>query len=125
MFGMIKGTDMADLMIIYGLGAFSVFGVLMLMYRYAYKQADALELNEIERFDTKSKITTNKLMAIVPLVSVCIAIIFHGHWVGGMLAGFSYFLYTPVMILFGTRTDKARKALLASLKEKEQPVLIN
>ena len=77
MFGMIKGTDMADLMIIYGLGAFSVFGVLVLMYRYAYKQADALQLNEIERFDTKSKITTNTLMAIIPLVSVCIAIVFH------------------------------------------------
>ena len=103
----------------------SVFGVLVLMYRYAYKQADALQLNEIERFDTKSKITTNKLMAIIPLVSVCIAIVFHSHWVGGMLAGFSYFLYTPVMFIFGSRTEKARKALLASLKEKEQPVRIN
>jgi uncharacterized membrane protein len=119
MFGMIKGTDMADLMIIYGLGAFSVFGVLVLMYRYAYKQADALDLNEIERFDTKSKITTNKLMALIPLISVCIAIIFHGHWVGGMLAGFSYFLYTPVMMIFGKRTTKAREALVASLKERD------
>jgi uncharacterized membrane protein len=125
MFGMIKGTDMADLMIIYGLGAFSVFGVLVLMYRYAYKQADALELNEIERFDTKAKITANKLMAIIPLISVCIAILFHGHWVGGMLAGFSYFLYTPVMFIFGRRTTKARETLLTSLKEKEQPARIN
>jgi len=120
MFGMIKGTDMPDLMIIYGLGAFSVFGVLALMYRYAYKQADALELNEIERFDTKAKITTNKLMAVVPLISVVIAIVFHWHWVGGMLSGFAYFLYTPVMFIFGRRTTKAREALLASLKQREQ-----
>jgi uncharacterized membrane protein len=116
--GMIKGEDMPDLMIIYGLGAFCVFIVLMLMYQYAYKQADALELNEIERFDTKSKITMNKLMAIVPLVSVLIAILFHSHWVGGMLAGYAYFLYTPVMFIFGKRTDRARKALLESLQQK-------
>lgn len=120
MFGMIKGQDMADLMIIYGMGAFSVFAVLALMYRYAYHQADALDLNEIERFDTKSKITTNKLMAVVPLISVCIAIVFHAHWIGGMLAGFAYFLYTPVMFIFGKRTDKTRKALLASIQEREQ-----
>jgi uncharacterized membrane protein len=119
MMGMIRGEDMADLMIIYGLGAFCVFGILMLMYRYALKNADALELNEIERFDTKAKITTNKLMAVVPLISVVIAIIFHSHWVGGMLAGFTYFLYTPVMFIFSGRNDKARKALLASIENKE------
>lgn len=125
MLGMIKGTDMADLMIIYGLGAFCVFGVLVLMYRYAYKQADALDLNEIERFDTKAKITANKLMAVIPLISVFIAIVFHWHWMGGMLAGFSYFLYTPVMFVFGRRTTKAREALLAAINEKQIPTGIN
>lgn len=125
MLGMIKGTDMADLMIIYGLGAFCVFGVLVLMYRYAYKQADALDLNEIERFDTKAKITANKLMAVIPLISVFIAIVFHWHWMGGMLAGFSYFLYTPVMFIFGRRTTKAREALLAAINEKQIPTGIN
>lgn len=126
MLGMIRGEDMADLMIIYGLGAFAVFSILMLMYRYAYKQADALELNELERFDTLSKIKMNRLMGIVPLVSVSIAIIFHGHWMGGMLAGFSYFLYTPVMFMFGKKNDKERKALVASLQEKSQaPALEN
>jgi uncharacterized membrane protein len=118
MMGMIRGEDMTDLMIIYGLGAFCVFGILMLMYRYALKNADELELNEIERFDTKAKITMNKLMAVVPLISVVIAIIFHSHWIGGMLAGFTYFLYTPIMFTFGRRSQKKRLALMESLKEK-------
>jgi hypothetical protein len=117
MLGMIRGQDMAELMIIYGMGAFAVFIVLMLMYRYAYRQADELELNELERFDTLTKIKTNRLMAIVPLISVVIAIIFHSHWLGGMLAGFAYFLYTPIMIVFGKRTDKARQALVASMQK--------
>ena len=116
MIRLIRGEDMADLMIIYGLGAFAVFMVLMLMYRYAYQQADALELNEIERFDTLSKIKMNRFMGTVPLISVLIAIIFHGHWMGGMLAGFAYFLYTPIMFMFGKRNEKARQELLARLK---------
>lgn len=115
MLGMIRGEDMADLMIIYGLGAFAVFMVLMRMYQYAYTLADELELNELERFDTHAKIKMNRLMGLVPLISVCIAILFHGHWMGGMLAGFAYFLYTPVMFIFGMRNEKARNALLHSL----------
>lgn len=122
MLGMIRGEDMTDLMIIYGLGAFAVFMVLMLMYRYAYHQADALQLNEIERFDTRSKIKVNRLMGIVPLISVFIAIIFHGHWVGGMLAGFTYFLYTPIMFVFSKRNKKARVALLATLQGKTESI---
>ena len=76
MVGMIRGEDMADLMIIYGLGAFAVFIILMLMYRYAYKQADELELTELERFDTLMKIKMNRILAIIPLISVVIAIIY-------------------------------------------------
>jgi uncharacterized membrane protein len=114
--GMIRGEDVADLMIIYGFGAFAVFIVLMLMYRYAYRQADALELNELERFDTLTKIKSNRLMAIVPLTSVAIAIIFYSHWFGGMLAGFAYCLYTPVMFVFGRRISKARQALVATIQ---------
>ena len=120
MIGMIRGENMSDLMIIYGLGAFSVFCTLALMYNYALKNADALQLNDVERFDTKTKITSNKLMALVPLLSVLVAIILHGNWIGGMLSGFTYFLYTPVMFAFGRRNQKARIALLQSLQEAKQ-----
>jgi uncharacterized membrane protein len=113
---MISGEDMADLMIIYGIGAFSVSFILMLMYRHAYKKADELQLNEIERFDTQTKIDTNLLMAAVPLVSVAIAILFHWTWMGGMLAGFTYMTYTPIMFIHGSRSERKRKALLASLQ---------
>jgi uncharacterized membrane protein len=113
--GMIKARDIPDLMIIYGLGYFCVFILLMLMYHHAYKKADELQLNEIEKFDTKTKVTSNMLMASVPLLSVLIAILFRWTWVGGMLAGFSYMLYTPIMFIHGNRSEKKRKALLESL----------
>jgi len=56
------GTDMAYLMVIYGIGATSFFAVLMLMYRYALKNAALLQLNEIEEFDTKASMHANFLM---------------------------------------------------------------
>jgi hypothetical protein len=114
--GVIRGEDVADLMMIYGIGASAVFFVLFLMYRYAYKKADELELNEIERFDTRTRIKTNLLMGIVPLISTVLAWIFMGSWLAGPIAGFSYFLYMPIMSIYATRVAKRREALIKSLR---------
>jgi hypothetical protein len=51
-------------------------------------------------------------MTIVPFISVLFAIIFYKYWFAGMVSGFTYFLYTPVMTIHGRRTDKQRKKLL-------------
>ena len=110
-----KGTDMAYLMIIYGIGATGVFVVLMLMYRYALKNAVLLELNEIETFDTRVSIQINFLMALIPFISVIIAFVFHEYRLAGMYAGFFYFLYPPVMIAFGKYTQNRRRKLLETL----------
>lgn len=112
---MISANDMADLMIIYGLGAASVFLTLMLMYRYALKKSAELELNEIEILDTKTSITVNLLMAAVPLLSVLLALVFYNFWQAGMIAGFAYFLYMPVMFIYGGLAEKRRKKLLSTL----------
>jgi uncharacterized membrane protein len=116
---MISGNDMPDLMIIYGLGASSVFFVLSIMYRYALKNAGELELNEIEVFDTHTSVRTNLLMGLVPVFSVVMAVVFYGHWRAGMISGFSYFLYPIVMFWHGKRVKRSRKALLARLEEQK------
>jgi uncharacterized membrane protein len=108
---MIHKEDIADLMIIYGIGASSIFFTLMLMYRLAYKNADTLELTEIEKFDTRVSIRTNLLMALVPLSSVLIAFILKPHWTAGMISGFVYFLYSPIMFIHFKRVDRHRKKL--------------
>lgn len=117
--GMIKGQDMGQLMIIYGFGATFVFLVLMQMYRYALSKADELGLSELEQFDTRTSIRTNLLMASVPMASVFFSIIFINSWIAGPVAGFIYFLYTPIMFAHGRRADKKRKALIESLKQAE------
>jgi len=114
---MIKGEDVAELMIIYGLGAASVFFVLRQMYSYAYSCADQLELSEIERFDTKSKIMTNTILGTLPLVSVLIAMLFFKKWYAGLFSGMTYLLYTPIFMWYGRKVEKKRAELLREISE--------
>jgi uncharacterized membrane protein len=109
---MARPEDTGSLMIIYGIGAASIFLILMLMYRYALKNSDRLQLNKIEEFDTRSSMTTNFLMATVPMLSVILAWIFQNSPWAGMISGFAYFLYTPLMFTYSTRRAKRRKKIL-------------
>lgn len=109
---MIGKSNVSTLMIVYGLGAAGIFFVLMLMYRYALKKAAELELNEIERFDTKVSIYSNLLMGSIPLLSVLIVIVIPYDVVAGPLSGLVYFLYFPVMTIYAKKMSKKRKKLL-------------
>jgi uncharacterized membrane protein len=119
---MMKDGHMGDLMIIYGMGAASVFLVLMLMYRYALTKADELELNEIELYDTRTSVRTNLVMATIPLLSVVVALIFYRHWLGGAFAGITYFLYTPVMFIYSRRVEKKRELILEKMNASSEGV---
>jgi uncharacterized membrane protein len=122
--GMIKARDFGSLMIIYGLGAASSFIVLALMYRHALKMRVELELNEIEVFDTRTKIQANLLLASVPVLSAIVAMfLINSRWAAAV-AGPLYFLYTPIMFIWGYRSDKKRTKLLKKLEQREeQPTL--
>jgi hypothetical protein len=113
---MIKGTDVGELMIIYGLGFAACLFTIMLMYRFALSKAKDLDLNEVEIFDTKASMRMNMLMGMVPMLSVTMAIIFKNNpFLSGFVPGFTYFLYMPVMWINGVRTEKRRQKLLQQL----------
>lgn len=113
---MMEGGTVTELMVIYGLGAASIFIVLTVMYHYAFKKADELGLNEIERFDTRTSIRTNLLMASVPVLSAIFAAVFGDTRLGQMTSGFVYFLYTPLMFIHGAHVNSTRKKLLENNK---------
>lgn len=118
--GMIRSDQVNSLMIIYGLGAASIFLTLAWMYRYALKRGDELELSPIEKFDTRASLQTNLIMASIPVLSVLISLLFRQNTFVGAYAGFTYFLYTPLM--FGSRyyMSRKRKQLLDSLSPSSQ-----
>jgi uncharacterized membrane protein len=113
------GSNMAELMIIYGLGATAVFLVLALLYRYALKKSDELELNEIEKFDTHTSMLANVLMACVPLISVIIAFLLRSSMWAGLISGLSYFLYSPAMSIFWRIKSRKRKQILVNTSNSE------
>ena len=109
--GMYSGSNMGDLMIIYGVGATAIFLVLAVMYRYALKQSVELELNELEKFDTQSAMMANFLMASVPFLSVLVALILKDDYRVGFFSGTTYFLYSPLMAIYWRVRTKKRKKI--------------
>lgn len=110
--GIYKGTNMVYLMVIYGIGAASVFAVLMLMYRYALNNRIALQLNDLETFDTRISMYTNFFMGVIPLLSVFVALCTQHVRLGGLYAGLTYFLYLPAMFGFKGYARRKRKKLI-------------
>jgi uncharacterized membrane protein len=109
---MYSGSHMGELMIIYGLGATAVFGVLAFMYRYALSQSEELGLNHIEKFDTRTSMQANMLMGTIPLVSVIVAAILYNSPWAGFYSGITYFLYVLLMPTFWHIKTKKRDHLL-------------
>ena len=86
----IKAGQMATLFQIYGLGFVLIFGLFSMMYGYAHRCREALEMGAVERFATKSEARTMSLFAGVGLLSISLATFLPAQWVG--LAGYCYSL---------------------------------
>jgi uncharacterized membrane protein len=57
------GAQLSTLLVIYGLGFAAVYGAMTLLYLHAWRLRDALELSELEKFDTRYVIF--RLLALV------------------------------------------------------------
>src|SRR5204862_6205169 len=98
--GMIETQDqMASLMVIFNLGYLAVFAVFVLLFWHAYHKRDVLELNVIERFDTRESIQESALNCGIALFSLLIVVI--GGAARSSLAGLAYPPTPVVMTLRG------------------------
>ena len=113
---MIESNDqMASLMIIFSLGYLAVFAVFVLLFWHAYRKREALELNELERFDTRESIQESALNCGVALISLLI--VFLGGPARAGLAGIAYMLTAVVMTLNGMIMGKRRRKLEERLQD--------
>jgi len=111
--GEMNSSNMTLLMTAYGAGATFIFMAMTWLYRHAYKKRDDLDLNEYEAFVTKVSLWQNLLMSSIPFLSTMIALLHpfgHGALNFG-IAGFTYMLYPPVMMIYGSRVRKKSKEL--------------
>jgi uncharacterized membrane protein len=98
---------------IYGLGFAAVFAIFSLLYLHAYRKRAALDLSELESFDTRSWSQENALMSLVGLVSVAVALTRVPRFM--FLAGMSYWLIAPVLFIHGFAMGRRRRRLEARL----------
>lgn len=109
---MIESDDqMASLMTIFDLGYLAVFGVFVLLFWHAYRKRDVLELNELERFDTRESILESALNCGIAVVSLLIILVGGPRRAG--LAGMAYMLTPIVMTVNGKIMGRRRKKLIA------------
>jgi uncharacterized membrane protein len=101
--------QMTSLMVIFNLGYLAVFGVFVLLFWHAYRKREVLELNELERFDTRESIQECSLNCSIALLSLLVVVIGGAGRAG--LAGAVYMLTPPVMMLNGMIMGRRRKKL--------------
>ena len=101
--------QMASLMTIFSLGYLAVFAVFVLLFWHAYRRREALELNELEQFDTRESIQECALNCGVAIVSLLIVILGGPGRAG--LAGMAYMLTAVVNTLNGMIMGKRRRKL--------------
>ena len=102
--GFSGGFEYYDIFIIYGLGGFSIWFVIILMYLHAYNMREILDLDSNELEITKGTILANSIVCLVILISIILAIFEVGHW-----PGLIYLLITPLIFLAFYLQDKILK----------------
>lgn len=113
--------QIARLMLIFGVGYVAVFSVFVLLYLHAYRQRRALDLNELEIFDTRHDIQEALLNVCIGLLSISL-VVFGGPRFAGM-AGVVYLLIGVVMtvhgFLMGSRRRKLEESFTAAAPDAE------
>jgi uncharacterized membrane protein len=108
---MIQSADqMGTLMLIFSVGYFAVFVVFVLLHVHAYRKREMLELNTVERFDTRSSIQESGLNCAIALVSIGIVLIGGARYSG--FAGMIYMLTGIVMGVHGYVMGSRRANLI-------------
>jgi uncharacterized membrane protein len=120
MFSMVTGEVAFDgnasaLFAIYGLGFAGMFAVLLLMYFHAWRQRDALALNAVEVWDTRTEMYFYAAYIAIGLLSTLIGTFAEGRalrW-----AGLCYFLIGPVSGAIGWWRGSHRSQAEAEMHE--------
>jgi hypothetical protein len=95
------------LMMIYGAGYVAVFLLFALMHLNALRLRDALELSEMERFDTVDNVRESLLNVGIGTGSVLVSVF--GGEMGPLWGGLAYWLVGPVLFLHGWLSGRARR----------------
>jgi len=109
---MVRPAEGLPMMLIYDAGFIAVFAVLALLYVYAWRRREQLELDPMERHKTLEKMGSHICIFAVGIVSLLVALIGGDGAVG--YSGFVYFAIGPVLMVY--YSWMARRARAAGLQ---------
>jgi Endosomal/lysosomal potassium channel TMEM175 len=101
--------DVNEMFALYGVGYVAMCLTLALLYHHAWRCRDALGLNALERFYTRSSMGVWLLLATTGALSVAVALAVPPTWVGA--PGWAYMLLPVVMPLYGRVTGRKQERL--------------
>ncbi|HEX6746355.1 MAG TPA: TMEM175 family protein [Longimicrobium sp.] len=96
----------ASMMLVFGAGYVAVFLLFALMYGHAYRRRDALELDEVERYETRDNIRETLLNVAIGITSMLVSV-----WLGAQWGGVTYMMTGPAMTVHGFISGAGRKRL--------------
>lgn len=100
------------LMVIYGVGFAGIFAVFLAMYTHAWRMREQLELNEVERWDTRTNMLMYGSYIVIGLLSAAGGLTLEGQAV--RWAGMMYWLLGPVSAGIGWWRGSGRARLATS-----------
>jgi uncharacterized membrane protein len=105
------GSQLSTLHVIYGLGFAAVYGAVTLLYLHAWRLRDALELNELERADTRYvifRLLTLTSFGVIAAGLACIPVL--RGW-----SGLFYLLLFPILRGFSVIHGRRRAKYLTAV----------
>jgi uncharacterized membrane protein len=115
----IRREQFPTLMTIYAVGFIGMFLMLFLMYVHAYRISDELQLNEVERYDTRSSLILYGAYIAIGLLSLLLAQL--GQGVNLRWSGLTYGLIGPVAGTIGALRGARRGKIFAPASVPEPP----
>lgn len=111
--------ELANASILYGLGFFILMSLFTLLYLHAYRRREALGLDPLEVFDTRSMAGHHAVSASVGLFAMFFAMLAPVYL--AFLSPSSFALMGPAHWYYGNRRDRARRALVSSTLARPVP----
>jgi hypothetical protein len=105
-----RADQPAAMMLIFSAGYVAVFALFALMYGHAWRRREQLELDEVERYETRDNIRETLLQTVIGVMSMVVAVRF-----GASASGLTYMLVAPVMTAHGFISGAGRRRLDARL----------
>jgi uncharacterized membrane protein len=113
----INQSQVPMLMMIYALGFVAIYGLFLLMYLHAIRNATRLGLTPVEKFDCRSGLYRILIMVVAGFGSFIMALLLNKENAG--YAGFAYFLIGPAIWIFFTRRNRIRRKLFPVAKSEK------